>query len=79
MSSNVQNSPLMSNSSQEELSHMAFLDEFASIFTNSILIELPPSCGDGDHKIDLVPKNVGKTKFLTFLFTHSFSAKKDDS
>ena len=54
MSNNVQNSPLMSNSSQEELSHMAFLDEFASIFIDSIPGELPPLLGDADHKVELV-------------------------
>ena len=54
MLNNVQNSPLMSNSSQEELSHMGFLDEFASIFTDSILGELPPPRGDNDHKIEIV-------------------------
>ena len=49
MSNNVQNSLLMSNSLQEELSHMIFLGEFASIFTDSIPSELPPSRGDNDH------------------------------
>ena len=54
MSKNSQNSPLKSNLSQEELSHMVFLDEFASIFTNLTLRELPPSHRDNDHKIELV-------------------------
>ena len=55
MSNNVQNSPLMSYSSQEEFSHMAFLDEFASIFIDSIPGKLPPLRGDDDHKVELIP------------------------
>ena len=57
MSNNVQNSYLMSKPSQEELSHMAFLDEFASISTESIPSELPPLRGDDDHKFELVPQS----------------------
>ena len=57
MSNNVQNSPLMFKLSQEELSHMAFLDEFASIFTDSIPRELPLSRGDDDHKSELIPRS----------------------
>ena len=54
MSNNAQNSHLMSNSSQEELSHMAFLDKIDSIFIDSIPYELPPFCGNDDHKIELI-------------------------
>ena len=43
----------MSPSSKEELSNKAFLDEYASLFIDSIPSELPPSCGDDDHRIEL--------------------------
>ena len=44
-----------SNSCQEEVDQKVFLNEFSNCFTDSIPGELPPSRGDDDHKIDLIP------------------------
>jgi hypothetical protein len=51
-----------SNSSQDEITHKEFLNEFSDGFVNSISRELPPSRGEEDHRIDLIagttpPKN----------------------
>ena len=43
------------NLSQEEIEQKVFLDEFFDCFTNSIPGALPPSRGEDDHKIDLIP------------------------
>ena len=43
-----------SNSSQEEITHKEFLNEFSDCFVNSISRELPPSRGEEDHRIDLI-------------------------
>ena len=44
-----------SSSSQEEIEQKVFLNEFSDCFTDSIPGELPPSRGEDDHKIDLIP------------------------
>ena len=56
MSTNEQNSPLMSHSHQEELSNKTFLDEYDSLFSDSISSERPPSHGDKSHNIELFPR-----------------------
>ena len=48
-------SPLKSHLSQEKFYIKTFLDEYASLFIESILGELPPSHGDDDHRIELFP------------------------
>ena len=54
MSTNEQLSPLTYPLSKEELLNKAFLDDYASLFINSILGDLPPSCGDDDHRIEIL-------------------------
>ena len=44
-----------SNSCKEEISQKVFLNEFSYCFTNSIPSELPPSKGEDDHRIELIP------------------------
>ena len=45
----------LNNLSQEEINQKVFLDEYANCFTDSIPGELPPSRGEDDHRIDLIP------------------------
>lgn len=51
------NSSLFNGStlSKEEIDQKVFLGEYASCFTESIPGELPPSRGEDDHRIDLIP------------------------
>ena len=54
----LQDNSLSSNlkdSSNEESSLKLFLDEYSDCFTDSIPGELPPSRGEDDHKIELIP------------------------
>ena len=44
-----------SNLSKEEITHKEFLNKFSDCFKNSISRELPPSRGEEDHRIDLIP------------------------
>ena len=53
-----QDNSLSSNendSSKEESSLKLFLDEYDDCFSDSIRGELPPSRGEDDHKIELIP------------------------
>ena len=44
-----------SNSTQEEIKHKELFNEFSDCFKNSISRELPPSRGEEDHRIYLIP------------------------
>ncbi len=46
----------LSNLSKEEIIQKEFHDEYAHCFTDSIPGELPPSRGEEDHRIDLIPE-----------------------
>ena len=52
---NSSSSNLSNLSPQEEINQKVFLDEYEFFFTNSIPRELPPSRGEDDHRIDLIP------------------------
>ena len=43
--------------SKEEANLKMFLDEYADCFTDTIPGELPPSRGEDDHKIELIPRS----------------------
>ena len=43
------------NNEQKEVNLKLFLDESVDCFTDSILGELPPSRGEDDHNIELIP------------------------
>ena len=52
----------LSNLSQEEINQKVFLDEYANCFTDSIPGELPPSRGEDDHRIYLIPGTMPPNK-----------------
>ena len=41
--------------SNDEMNHMSFLQTFSDCFSDSIPNELPPTRGEDDHRIELVP------------------------